>query len=105
MSNDVSTEQKGVIAELTIAKDAIAPQIGVYRPIGDGERYDLIFDFGERLDRVQCQWPPLHGDVVVVRSYSSRRTADGLRRRPYEPGRSTRSPRTVMNSGGASAFQ
>jgi hypothetical protein len=47
---------------------------------------NLIFDFGDRLDRVQCKWAPLHGDVIVVRIYSSRRTAEGLTRRAYEPG-------------------
>ena len=51
-----------------------------------GERYDLIFDLGDRLDRVQCKWAPLHDDVIVVRVYSSRRTANGLRRRPYASG-------------------
>ena len=83
---ELSTDQKGSIAELAIAKAAIACRIGVYRPLSDGERYDLIFDLGDRLDRVQCKWAPLHGDVIVVRSYSNRRTADGLRRRAYAPG-------------------
>ena len=86
MIDELSTDQKGAIAELAIAKAAIAHGIGVYRPLSDGERYDMIFDFGERLDRVQCKWAPLRGDVVVVRSYSNRRTANGLRRRPYARG-------------------
>ena len=86
MEDGLSTDQKGAIAELAIAKAAIALGIGVYRPLSDGERYDLIFDFGGRLDRVQCKWAPLHGDVIVVRSYSNRRTASGLRRRAYTRG-------------------
>ena len=86
MGAALSTDQKGAIAELAIAKAAIARRIGVYRPLSDGERYDLIFDLGDRLDRVQCKWAPLHGDVIVVRVYSSRRAADGLRRRRYAPG-------------------
>ena len=86
MSLALSTDQKGAIAELAIAKAALARRIGVYRPLSDGERYDLIFDLGDRLDRVQCKWAPLHGDVVVVRMYSNRRTADGLRRRAYARG-------------------
>jgi len=82
----LSTDQKGAIAELAIAKAALARRIGVYRPLSDGQRYDLIFDLGARLDRVQCKWAPLHGDVIVVRMYSNRRTAGGLRRRAYAPG-------------------
>jgi hypothetical protein len=84
--DELSTDQKGSIAELAIAKAAIARRIGVYRPLSDGERYDLIFDLGDRLDRVQCKWAPLHGEVIVVRMYSNRRTADGLQRRAYLQG-------------------
>lgn len=86
MDVELSSDQKGAIAELAIAKAAIARRIGVYRPLGDGGRYDLIFDFGDRLDRVQCKWAPLHRDVITVRLYSNRRTADGSRRRAYAMG-------------------
>ena len=86
MSMGLSTDQKGAIAELAIAKAAIARRIGVYRPVGEGGRYDLIFDFGDRLDRVQCKWAPLERDVITVRVYSNRRTADGSRRRRYAIG-------------------
>ena len=86
MEAALSTDRKGAIAELAIARAAIELGIDVYRPVGEGTRFDLIFDFGDRLDRVQCKWAPLHGDVIVVRAYSCRRTAEGLRRRAYEPG-------------------
>jgi hypothetical protein len=86
MTAELSTDQKGAIAELAIAKRAIELDIGVYRPMSDGERYDLIFDLGSTLARVQCKWAPLHGNVVIVRAYSSRRTAEGLRRRLYASG-------------------
>jgi hypothetical protein len=58
--------------------------LGVYRPVSDGERYDLIFDLRPCLMRVQCKWAPLHGDVIVLRCYSSRRNGDGLVRRVYQ---------------------
>ncbi len=58
----------------------------VYRPAIEGGRYDLIFDTGERLLRVQCKWAPLHGEVVIIRSYSTRRARSGLVRRPYVHG-------------------
>jgi hypothetical protein len=56
------------------------------RPVGEGGRYDMLLDVGERFIRVQCKWAPLHGDVIIVRCYSSRRNRDGLLRRIYEPG-------------------
>jgi PD-(D/E)XK endonuclease len=80
----LSTDQKGAIAESAIVLAAAKLGIGVYLPFSDGERYDLIFDLGRSLVRIQCKWAPLQGDVVVVRAYSSRRTANGLRRRGYE---------------------
>ncbi len=84
MELELSTDQKGAIAESAIVLAAAKLGIGVYLPFSDGERYDLIFDLRRSLVRVQCKWAPLQGDVVVVRAYSSRRTADGLRRRGYE---------------------
>jgi hypothetical protein len=79
---DVTTDQKGAIAETAIALAAIKLGVGVFRPYGD-ERYDLIFDCRPRLWRVQCKWARRYGDVVVVRCYSSRRTRSGLLRRKY----------------------
>ena len=83
---ELSTDQKGAIAESAIVHGAIKLGIGVYRPLSDGERYDLIFDFGDRLERIQCKWSPLYRNVVVVRLYSCRRTATGLSRRRYTAG-------------------
>ena len=93
----LSTDQKGAIAELAIAKAAIELGIGVYRPVGEGDRYDLIFDFGDRLDRVQCKWAPLHGDVISSGAIPRARTATGLRRRGTRRARSTLSLRTVRS--------
>ena len=47
--------------------------------------YDLIFELGTRLVRVQCKWAVRHGDVVTVRCYGARRNADGPLRRLYSP--------------------
>jgi PD-(D/E)XK endonuclease len=80
----LTTNQKGALAETAIAHEAIKLGIGVYRPLGD-ERCDLIFDLRPRLMRVQCKWASRRGDVIVVQLYSSRRTADGLRRTYYSP--------------------
>jgi hypothetical protein len=78
----LTTDQKGAIAEAAIALAAIELGIGVSRPLGD-ERYDLIFDLRATFLRVQCKWASRDGEIVLVRSYSCRRTRDGLIRRPY----------------------
>ena len=78
----LSTDQKGAIAEAAITLAAVKLGIGVSRPLGD-ERYDLIFDIGDRLIRVQCKWASVYRNVIVLRCYSARRTAHGLIRTVY----------------------
>jgi hypothetical protein len=80
----LSTDQKGAIAELAIAHRAAAVGVGVFKPLTDGERCDLIFNLHPRLVRVQCKWAPLDGQTVIVRCCSNRRARDGLRRRTYD---------------------
>ena len=80
---ELTTNQKGAIAETAIVHEAIKLGIEVYRPVAEGGRFDLIFLLGERLARVQCKWAPLHGEVVLVRCYSARRTGHGIVRRLY----------------------
>jgi PD-(D/E)XK nuclease superfamily protein len=79
----LTTDQKGAIAETAIAHEAVKLGFDVYKPINEGTRYDLILDIDWRLIRVQCKWASRHGDVLVVRAYSCRRTAHGLLRRAY----------------------
>ena len=79
----LTTDQKGTIAEMAVAWEATKLGIEVYRPMGEGGRFDMIFLLGEELVRVQCKWAPRHGDVVLVRCYSRRRAREGLRRRLY----------------------
>jgi hypothetical protein len=79
----LTTDQKGAIAELAIARAAAELGVGVFKPLTDGERYDLIFNLRPRLIRVQCKWAPLQRQTVVVRCYSNRRAREGLRRRTY----------------------
>ena len=46
----------------------------------------MIFVFpDDSLARVQCKWARKQDEVVPIRAYSCRRTADGLRRRTYTP--------------------
>ena len=80
----LTTNQKGAIAETAIAHEAIKLGIEVYRPVVEGGRFDLIFAFEDAsLARVQCKYAPIYRGVIIVRCESSRRTAEGFRRRSY----------------------
>ena len=78
----LSSNQKGAIAEGAITCAALRLGVGVFRAVAD-ERYDLIFDIGQRLLRVQCKTAALKRDVVLIRCYSCRRTAGGQLKRSY----------------------
>ena len=78
----LTTDQKGAVAELAIARHAAELGIGVWAAY-TVERYDLIFDLRPQLMRVQCKWARRYGDVVIVRCCSNRRNRDGLLRRLY----------------------
>jgi PD-(D/E)XK endonuclease len=52
---DLSSTQKGAAAEAEIAAAAIRLGLVVLQPLGDGSRYDLVIDTGQRLLRVQCK--------------------------------------------------
>ncbi|MCL4289340.1 MAG: hypothetical protein KJ051_03615 [Thermoleophilia bacterium] len=78
----LSSARKGAIAESAIAHAATKLGIVVAKPLTP-ERYDLIFDLGARLLRLQCKWAARRGGVVIVRCYSSSRARDGLVRRFY----------------------
>jgi hypothetical protein len=62
----LTTDQKGATAEAAIVQAAIEAGLGVGRPVVD-QRYDLIFDLGLSLLRIQCKWASRVGDVLVVR--------------------------------------
>jgi hypothetical protein len=71
---ELTSSQKGGVAELKIAAEAADLGIDVYRPMIDGARCDLIFDTGVRLRRVQCKWAARKGEVLVIRLRTSRHT-------------------------------
>ena len=74
MMLELTTSQKGGVAELAIAAEAFKIGIDVFRPMVDGARCDLIFDTGVHLLKVQCKWATCKGDLVVVRLRTSRHT-------------------------------
>jgi hypothetical protein len=83
VSAELTTDQKGAIAETAVALAALKLGVDVYRPVAEGGRYDLIFDVGDRLLRVQCKWAIRSGEVVSVPCRTCRRGRQGLVRRTY----------------------
>jgi hypothetical protein len=79
----LTTDQEGAIAESAIAHAATRLGAGVYKPMFEGGRYDLILEVGSALVRVQCKWATLDRGAVVVRCYSSRRGPDRMIIRTY----------------------
>jgi hypothetical protein len=84
VTTELTTDRKGAIAESAIAAAAIRLGIDVYRPLSDGGRYDVIFDVGSRLLRVQWKWASRRGNVIVIPFITSRRAREGFRRRSYD---------------------
>jgi hypothetical protein len=84
----LSTNQKGGIAETAITAAAYALDIPVLRPVLEHARYDLAFEIGDQILRVQCKWGGLHDDGAIIRVNltSSWCTPTGYSYRPYEEG-------------------
>ena len=80
---ELTTDQKGTIAEAAVTHAAAELGVGVLKPITNGLRYDLIFDIGGQLRRIQVKWARLYSQVIIIRCYSARRARDGLRSRTY----------------------
>ena len=75
---------KGNVAEAAIALAATKLGIPVLRPLAEHTRYDMAFDLGSRLLRVQCKWAPRRGEVVTVNLMTSRYKPSGEQVRvPY----------------------
>ena len=70
----MNSNQKGALAELAIAKEASRLGLGVYWPLVEYGRCDLILEHEGALIRVQCKWSRLRGEVIDVRIATSRHT-------------------------------
>jgi prevent-host-death family protein len=81
----LSTNRKGAIAETAIAAAATALDVPVLRPIVEHGRYDLAFEIGPRILRVQCKWGALSDDgaIIKVNLTSNWCTPTGYERRYY----------------------
>lgn len=79
--------QKGALAEIAIAREAARLGLGVWWPLVEHSRCDLIVEIGSRLLRTQCKWGRLTEDVITVSLESSRHTAvKGYVRTKYSAG-------------------
>ncbi len=63
----MTSNRKGAIAELKIAAAATELGVPVLRPMTEHERYDLGFEIGDRILRVQCKWGALEDDGSVIK--------------------------------------
>jgi hypothetical protein len=78
-----TSDQKGTITEFAVLRAAAELGIPVSKPLTDGLRYDLIFDLGGELVRVQCKTALRRDDVLQIACRSSRRCRDGFLHRSY----------------------
>jgi prevent-host-death family protein len=79
----LTSNDKGNIAEAAIALEAIKLGIDVLKPVAEHGRYDLAFDLGHRILRVQCKWARLEKGVVCVNLVGYRMTSAGGVRTKY----------------------
>jgi hypothetical protein len=80
----MNSTTKGSIAEAVIAAEAVKAGVFVLRPLVEGLRYDLAFDIGGRLLRIQCKAASRRGDVIVVGTRTCRHTPRGYVRTTYD---------------------
>jgi PD-(D/E)XK endonuclease len=74
---------KGNVAELAIATEAARLGVSVLKPLTEHEVYDLAFDMGSRILRVQCKWATFNGDVVHIHVGRCRTSHRGYLRSTY----------------------
>jgi prevent-host-death family protein len=81
----LSRNQKGAAAEIAIAAAAVKLGVPVLKPLTEHGRYDLVFELGHRLFRVQCKWGNLdrRQGVVVVKVGCSWYSPNGYVRTTY----------------------
>ena len=79
----MNTNEKGAIAEAAITAEAIKLGIQVLKPVAEHGRYDVAFDLGDRIIRVQCKWANRRGAVVQIPVGGSRTTVRGYVRSTY----------------------
>lgn len=72
----MNTKQIGDETEARIIAALIAEGHSVSVPFGDNDKYDLVLDTGDRLQRVQCKTGWIEDEVVRFKT-ASQTTVDG----------------------------
>lgn len=82
---DWDTNRKGAVAETAVQLAAVRANVGVYKPLDEHSRADLILEVGDSLFRVQVKWGKLTTDrsVIVIATSGCRLTPGGYVRSPY----------------------
>jgi prevent-host-death family protein len=82
---ELGSNTKGAIAEAAIRLAAVRCEIGVYQPLNDHSRADLMFEVGPGLYRVQVKWGRLSPDsaCVIVHTGGFRLSSQGPVRSTY----------------------
>ncbi len=83
MVMELTSSQKGGLADLKVAAEAADLGFGILRPATEGLRYDLVLDVAGALLRVQVKWATLKGLVVSIPLRTSRHTPGGYVRTQY----------------------
>ena len=81
----MNSNRKGAIAEAEIAAAAVRSGLGVYKPLAEHGRADLVIEIGGDVFRVQCKWASLDAaaGVVKVQLKTSSLTPAGYVRTAY----------------------
>jgi prevent-host-death family protein len=81
----LNSNRKGAIAEAKITAAAVELDVPVLRPVAEHGRYDLAFEMGGRIHRIQCKWASFDPEdgVIKVNLESSFLTPGGYVRTPY----------------------
>jgi hypothetical protein len=74
---ELTTSQKGAIAESAITTAVMELGLTVLRPLCEGGRYDLVIDLEPRLLRVQCKTARTDGGALLVPTKTNRLTGRG----------------------------
>jgi PD-(D/E)XK endonuclease len=82
----VTTNDKGNVAELAIAKAAAELGLSVFAPLTEHERFDLVLGMADRLLRVQCKWATHKDGVVHIHVGRCRTKRRGYVRSTYQEG-------------------
>jgi hypothetical protein len=82
----MNTKQRGDVAEQAAILEALKRGWSVLRPIGDNLPYDLVFDIGGRLVKVQvkCAWFDRPSQNHVVDNRRTKTNRRQMVREPYQ---------------------